>query len=104
MKEQVLQFIKDNSKKIILVLVGAALIYFAYLVIINKIDSSGQKKPVQPIVDSKYFLNLEPDTNRLSCVFEQRRCLFENLGLEKEGVITRCGSVSFCDEKFRIKK
>lgn len=104
MKEQVIQFIKVNFVKLLSLSVGALVMYLIYLTVINKLDTNKQKDAIQPIIDPKYFMNLQSDSNRLECVFEQRRCLFENLGLEKEGVLVRCGSVDFCDEKFKVKK
>jgi len=64
-----------------------------------------RRPPEQPpVVDPKYFLNLESDMGRLECTFEQRRCLFENLGFSKEEVLGRCQDIDFCDVKYSRKK
>ena len=66
--------------------------------------SCDKKEIIDPSIDPKYKLNLESDMGRLECVFEHRRCLYENIGFDREGILKRCGEIDFCDAKYRAKK
>lgn len=103
-KKGFLESIKNYGEKIALGFILLCVLGFVYLALDRISNSDKQKQAIQPVTDPKYFMNLESDTSRLECVFEQRRCYFNNLGFPKEEATTRCGSINFCDEKFKVKK
>lgn len=96
--EKIKNFIKEHWKQLGFVFFTAML--FSVVTIILQTYSvrrSNMEPPVIQPVDESYKFNLKADINRLECIFEQRRCFYNNLGLGKETIIKSCYDITFCD-------
>ena len=79
------------------------IIIISFILNKNSIIYNGKDSTIHEVSES-YKFNLESDVNRLECVFEHRRCLYNNIGVDKDTVLKSCFDLNYCDEKYLNSK
>jgi hypothetical protein len=100
-KERIINFIRANGTKRVLLFIAIpilSLILVFLLMKVFQIRSSNSAEAVIRQTESIYKFNLKADINRLECTFEQRRCYYNNLGLDRETIINNCNELNYCEE------
>jgi hypothetical protein len=87
---------------ILLISIMVILLFFSYAKSCKVSDMNSTI--IEPKVDDSYKFNIKMDISRLECIFEQRRCYYNNLGIKKELVIGNCNDIDYCESKYSFEK
>jgi len=106
--EKIKEFFKEESRTGFFLKMYPYL-FFGFILILlvtgflfsYRIQKLNSEQAVIMDADGSYKFNLKSDINRLECIFEQRRCYYNNLGLEKLKIIDLCFDIDYCEGERR---